>query len=198
MNHESVLREGVQQSLPELALIEGQELRERVIEAWAMALSETEYERIEDIPPSAVPRSPFMERGTQADHMRATAQLALGLAEGMERVFGNMEIDHDVVVAGALVHDVGKPYEFSTRNRSRWEEDPSAVGCPSVRHPVYGVHIALMAGLPESVVHIVGAHAREREGASVIPSLEAIIVQYADTAMWRILEGAGLVEAENS
>ena len=46
------LREGVRASLPEVALIADADLRERVIDAWALALSHSEFARIEEIPPS--------------------------------------------------------------------------------------------------------------------------------------------------
>jgi 23S rRNA maturation-related 3'-5' exoribonuclease YhaM len=105
-------------------------------------------------------------------------------------------VDRDVLIASGLLHDVGKPFEFSPRNLERWRSKPSAVGNPSVRHPVYGVHIALMAGLPEGVVHSVGAHSMLAEGSFVTPSLENIIVQYADIAFWKILEQAGLLADE--
>ena len=44
------LRQGVRASLPEVAQIKEAALRERVVEAWALALSHSEYARIEEIP----------------------------------------------------------------------------------------------------------------------------------------------------
>jgi len=187
------LREGVRQSLPELAEIQDTALREKVVEAWALALSETEYRKIEDIPGAAVPGAPPIKNGTQVEHLRGTAVLALGIADAMDKVFGPIGIDRNILVAGALAHDLGKPYEFSPRNRARWEAKPAAAGKPAIRHPVYGVHIALMAGLPEAVAHIVGAHSMHNEGQFVTPSLEALIVRYADSMQWRILDKVDLL-----
>ena len=96
--------------------------------------------------------------------------------------------------SGGLCHDVGKPYEFSPRNIERWQADPGAVGFPSVRHPGYGVHLALTVGLPEAIVHIVGAHSMNAEGQFVQPSLENVLIQYADYAFWKILAQANLME----
>jgi 23S rRNA maturation-related 3'-5' exoribonuclease YhaM len=186
------LRAGVRESLPELALIASDDLRDKVVEAWALALSETEYKRIEDMKASGNPETPALRRGTQADHLRATCLIAVGMAEGMERIFGDIGISHDVLIAGALVHDVGKPFECSERNRARWRANPSAAGRPAIRHPVYGVHVALAVGLPESVAHIVGGHSMFSEGAHIIPSLENTIVQFADLAMWKIADAADL------
>jgi putative nucleotidyltransferase with HDIG domain len=189
------LRDGVRASLPEIAQIQDPDLRDKVVEAWAVALSETEFERIEDIPPTGVPGSPAMLRGTQADHCRGVATMALGLVDGLEKAIGPIDVDRDILIASGLCHDVGKPFEFSPRNLERWRANPSAVGNPSVRHPVYGVYIALTVGLPEAVVHSIGAHSMHAEGSFVAPSLENVIVQYADIAFWKVMEGAGLLES---
>ena len=74
------LREGVRASLPEANLIADADLRERVIDAWALALSHSEFATIEEIPASGNPDSPPLERGTQADHIRGVTRLSLGVA----------------------------------------------------------------------------------------------------------------------
>src|SRR6185503_15056023 len=114
------LRDGVRASLPEIALIQDPDLRDKVVEAWAVALSETEFERIEDIPPTGVPGSPAMRRGTQADHCRGVATMALGLVDGLEQAVGPIDVNRDILIASGLCHDVGKPFEFSPRNLDRW------------------------------------------------------------------------------
>lgn len=189
------LMDGVFRSLPELSLIQNPDLRHKVALAWALALSETEFSRIEDMRSSGNWNSPPQKTGTQADHLRATCTVALGIAEGMEKIYGEIGIDRDVLIAGALVHDVGKAYEVSPKNIARWQEKPAATGLPAVRHPVYGVHLALLAGLPEAVVHIVGGHSLNSEGSFITPSMENLIVQYADLVMWKILDKADLMES---
>ena len=187
------LRQGVRLSLPEIAEIRNSELREKVVEAWALALSQTEFQRIEEIRPSGNPKSPPMKRGSQADHLRGVTRMALALAEQLEQVIGPFGVDRDLLLACALCHDVGKPFEFSPRNQSRWEGNPAAVGYPAIRHSVYGVHLALSVGLPEAVAHTAGAHSGE--GELITRSLENTIVHHADYAYWQILERAGLLEA---
>ncbi len=188
------LRTGVRNSLPEVTLIKDETLREQVIEVHALALAETGFERIEDIPPTGVPDSPAMRRGTQADHYRGTTTMAVGLAKGMQEVLGHVEIDYDVLVAAALVHDVGKAYEYE--HWERWKGDRARTGSPSLRHPAYGTHLALTVGLPEPVVHCVAAHPYLAEGAFVKASLETTIVQYADVAFWKMLEAGNHLEDE--
>jgi putative nucleotidyltransferase with HDIG domain len=188
------LRAGVVESLPEISDISDPVLRDKVVEVHALALAETEYESIDDIPPCGIPGSPPMKRGTQADHYRGVARMAIAMADELERVIGPFGVDRDVLIAGALCHDVGKAYEFSPRNRARWDADRMHAGRPAVRHPVYGVHLGLRAQLPEGVIHCIGAHSLHGEGSFVEASLEARIVQYADLAFWEMLETADLVD----
>lgn len=188
------IRAGVRESLPEIELIEDEKLREQVVEVHARALAETRFRRIEDIPPTGVPDSPAMKQGTQADHYRATATMALGMARGMQQVLDHVEIDYDVLVASALTHDVGKAYEYE--HWDRWNADRPRTGSPSLRHPAYGAHLALTVGLPEPVVHCIAVHSYQAEGAFVRASLEATIVQYADAAFWTILVAGDHLEEE--
>ena len=113
----TALKRGVRTSLPEVDLIEETSLREQVIELHAVALSETTFARIEDIPASGVPESPLMSCGTQADHYRGVALIAIGMLDGMRKAIPALSVDHDILIAGALVHDVGKAYEFANWNR---------------------------------------------------------------------------------
>src|SRR5688572_22265443 len=93
------LEDGVRSSLPELSKIQDAELREKVVKAHVLALSQSEFRRIEDMPPSGIPGSPLMKRGTQADHYRAVAAMALAMADSFEDVIGSIGIDRDILVA---------------------------------------------------------------------------------------------------
>ena len=188
------LRASVRQSFPELSDITDAELREKVVEAWAVALSQTEFERIEQIPGSAVPTSGAMKNGTQADHLRGVTRIAVAMADVLEGMLGPLGIDRDVLIASGLCHDVGKPFEYSPRNRARWQENPARAGFPAIRHPVYGAHIALTVGLPEAVAHAAGGHSAE--GERIERSLENTIVHMADVAFWGILRKAGAIEPD--
>jgi putative nucleotidyltransferase with HDIG domain len=185
------LRAGVRASLPELARIRDQDLLAQVVEVHARALAETEFERIEDIgEPADATGAAAAQRGSEADHYRGTALMALAVTDALEELFGPLGVDRDILVAAALCHDVGKAYEYSPRNRSRWERERARSGFPPVRHPAYGVHLALTVGLPEEVVHAIAAHPLHGEGALVEASLVTTIVKYCDHAYWRILERA--------
>ncbi len=187
------LRQGVVESLPEVNEIKDEGLRGLVIEAWAFALSQSEFTSIDQIRGSGVPDSPALKDGTQAEHLRGVARMAHGLADGLEEVHGDIGIDRDLLWACALCHDVGKPFEFSLKNQARWKADVGAVGFPSIRHSVYGVHVALTVGLPEAVAHTAGAHSAE--GELIQRSLENTLVNSADHAYWAAMERAGQLES---
>jgi putative nucleotidyltransferase with HDIG domain len=187
------LRASVRASFPELAEMKDTELRDKVVEAWAFALSQTEYTRIEDIPGSGGPATPPLKHGTQVEHLRGVARMAVAMADALDEVLGpagaNLGINRDLLVACALCHDVGKAWEFSPRNQERWRANPAITGYPSLRHPVYGAYVALTVGLPEAVAHTAGGHSAE--GERVVRSLENTIVNLADHGFWAITGRAG-------
>ncbi len=192
MEIDKKIRDGVIKALPEAKQINNQEIREKVYDAWALSLAKSGYKRIEDIPASGNPGTPLMKTGTQADHLRSVARLSAAIAKELTDTFPQCNVDMDEVIAGGLCHDLGKPFEFDATNQERWKSDPRVTGWPSIRHPVYGVHIALSVGLPEKIAHIAGAHSME--GENVRRSLVATIVNHADYAFWRILETAGVLK----
>lgn len=179
------LRSSVRKSLPELANIGDASLREKVVNAWALALSETEFRSIDEIRGSGRLQGPPLKGGSQSDHLRGVALLSVAMANCLEEFVGAFGVDRDLLIACALCHDIGKAFEFSPQNQARWRKNPATSGWPSLRHPVYGAHICLTAGLPEAVAHTAGAHSAE--GENVQRSLENTIVHFADHAFWQIL-----------
>ena len=188
------LRRQMREELPEVAAIQDAGLRERVVEAWAIAIARSSWRSIRDIPPAGNPGQMLLTRGDQTDHIRGVTRLAMRMAEEMAASNPDMPINHDIVVAGGLCHDIGKPWEFDPENRRRWEAAPRATGLPSIRHPAYGVHLCLLAGLPEEVAHIAGAHSGE--GELVVRSLEGTIVHLADIGWWTMALAGGIVKPE--
>jgi putative nucleotidyltransferase with HDIG domain len=192
MEIDKKIRDGVIKALPEAKLINDRGIREKVYDAWAASLATSGYKKMEDIPASGNPGTPEMKTGTQADHLRSVARLSAAIAKEFKDTFPQFNVDMDEVIAGGLCHDLGKPFEFDAANQERWKSDPRVTGWPSIRHPVYGVHIALSAGLPEKIAHIAGAHSME--GENVKRSLVGMIVHYADYTFWRILETADILK----
>ncbi|MBI3968425.1 MAG: HD domain-containing protein [Chloroflexi bacterium] len=190
------LRAGVRQSLPELELIQDEDLRNKCVEAWALALSETEFESLDQIRGSGNWDTPAMTGDrSQATHLRGVAMMALAMADALEKVVGPIGINRDILIAGGLCHDLGKAFEFSPRNHERWRANPQAAGWPSVRHPVYGAHVALTVGLPEGVVNAACAHSRE--GEFIRRSLETACIHFADKGFWNVMTLAGQMDSDD-
>jgi 23S rRNA maturation-related 3'-5' exoribonuclease YhaM len=191
----SELRAGILEDLPEFALIENEALREQATNAWTLALAESSFRRVRDMPGEAVPGKLILKRGGQDLHLRGVTRLALSYSEDFLRTFPEARVDRDVLVAGGLCHDIGKTFECDPVNLQRWAADASLVGRPSLRHPIYGAHIGLLAGLPESVAHIAACHSAE--GDNVQRSVECTLVREADAAWWRVATALGLVRPDS-
>ena len=185
------LRARVRAELPEVEEIRAPELRAKVIEAWALALASSSFGAIAEIEPSGNPGVNTLRRGSQIDHIRGVTRLAMRIADEMSALMPDLRLDRDLVIAGALCHDVGKPWEFDPANRRRWESAPRAAGLPSVRHPAFGVHVCFTVGLPEAVAHCAAAHSGE--GELLVRSLENTIVHHADYAFWAVCRAGDLL-----
>ncbi len=188
------VRQSVREDFPEIADIKDTALRDKVVEAWAYALCESSFTRATDIPGAGNPGDFELVRGNQTDHIRAVARIATFLANDFVARFPEVDIDHDIVLAGAIIHDVGKAFEFDPNNLKRWHEDGSRAGQPSLRHSVFGAHVCLTVGLPEELAHIALGHSRE--GQHIGLSLECMFVRLADHSWWDLAGAAGLLKPE--
>src|SRR4249919_1624770 len=132
------LRRQVREELPEVAQISDAALQGKAVDAWAFALAHSSFKSIRDIPPAGNPDTNEAKRGDQTDHLRGVTRLAIGIAKEMGAAYPELAIDMDVIIAGGLVHDVGKAWEFDPVNRQRWKASQKRSGRPSIRHPAYG------------------------------------------------------------
>jgi 23S rRNA maturation-related 3'-5' exoribonuclease YhaM len=96
------LRQTVIEDLPEISLIQNEELRNKVVEAWAYALAESSFDRVTSLPAEGNPGVFRMKRGTQADHLRGVTRVAMAIADEFQTSFPETDIDRDVVIAGGL------------------------------------------------------------------------------------------------
>lgn len=169
------MREAVKQLWPELAWIQDQDLREAVTQTWIRALerSPLKADDLNHIPFTLlVPNCPI----TFMEHKRCVVHIARDSARAMQEFMGRtLPINSDTVIAGAILADVGKllEYELGPDGKARQSERGEAL-----RHPFTGVALALECGVPDSVCHIIAAHAAE--GDLVKRTTEAFIVHHAD------------------
>jgi putative nucleotidyltransferase with HDIG domain len=149
---------------PEIRKVKNSVLRKGIARAWLLAAQKGKWKRIDRIPFTLLTRT----KKTLVDHTRNVTRMAIAIA----MVRRDLKIDH--IIAGGLVHDVGKLLEYEQRGR---RVVVSAYG-KRIRHPVSGYAIALEAGLPVEVAHIVAAHSHE--GEKVTRSREAIVINHCD------------------
>lgn len=186
------MRAGIVADLPEILDIVDPALREKVIQAWMLSLQQSSFARISDIPGEGAPNHFVLRQGTQELHLRGVAHLAIGIVDEFARIFPGVDVDRDVVLAGALCHDIGKCWECDPHNQARWKARPDKTGYPSMRHSVYGAHLCLTAGLPEEIAHIALGHSME--GAHIALSTECTIVRWADNSWWYSAAALGLCD----
>jgi putative nucleotidyltransferase with HDIG domain len=109
------------------------------------------------------------------EHKRCVVHVARRSAEAMKEFLGRaLPIDLDVVIAGAILADVGKLLEYEKRDGVARQSQRGE----ALRHPFTGVALAMACGVPDSVCHIIATHAAE--GDLVKRSTEAYVVHHAD------------------
>jgi putative nucleotidyltransferase with HDIG domain len=168
------MRDAVEKLWPELEWIENPELREQVTQTWVVSMERSPLDPVdlERIPFTLlVPDCP----ATFMEHKRCVVHIAKRSAESMEEFLGKaLPIELDVVIAGAILADVGKVLEYEKVDGVAVQ---SARG-KALRHPFTGVAVAMECGVPDEVCHIIATHAAE--GHLVTRSTEAWIVHHAD------------------
>lgn len=164
--------QSVRALFPELDAIEDDDLRSGVVEAWVTAMEDNSVDDLAAVPwLPPTQRELGIEDETLVDHVRDVAAGSISLAEQLlDRRGDKLDVDLDLVVAGALVHDVSKLAEFDGM-------DETPVG-DLLGHPHYGVHVVARAGLPVELAHVVLSHTGR---TTVEPAtIEAEIVRRAD------------------
>ncbi|MDF1574246.1 MAG: HDIG domain-containing protein [Bacteroidales bacterium] len=161
---------------PELDWIKNQELREKTAMVWENALEKSV------LTPADLNRIPFTLlcgpglKVTFMEHKRAVVHIARDSGNKMNEFFGDeLPVDMDVLIAGAILADVGKLLEYVLDENGKAVQGSYG---KYLRHPFSGVSLAESCGVPPEVCHIIAAHAGE--GNMVRRSTEAFIVHHAD------------------
>lgn len=161
---------------PELLWIHNETLREQTAKTWEIALERSvltvaDLNRI----PFTLLAGPDL-KVTFMDHKRSVVHIAKDAGEKINSMYhGELPVDMDILIAGAILCDVGKllEYELNANN-----EPIQGVYGKYLRHPFSGVSLAEECGVPAAVCHIIATHAGE--GNLVKRTTEAYIVHHAD------------------
>ncbi len=169
------MRDEIMELFPELGDIRDGALREKVVDVWEDAITTGGWtpEELLNIPFTLLAGKIEMKF---IEHVRSCCRMCLAVEKVLGEIWGDrVPIQHDHLIAGSLLADVGKPIEFVK----------GAGGKPSkghrgdmLRHPFSGVGMCWKHGLPDEVMHIVATHSKE--GDHVQRTLESIIFHHAD------------------
>ena len=161
---------------PEMDWIKDQKLKEQTAKTWELAL-ERSVLGAEDLRriPFTLLVGPDL-KVTFMDHKRSVVHIARDAGQKINDMYhGELTVDMDVLISGAILADVGKLLEYVL------DENGNAVQGTYgkyLRHPFSGVSIAEECGVPPEVCHIIAAHAGE--GDKVKRTTEAYVVHHAD------------------
>ncbi len=160
--------------LPEIELISNEELKEKTIKVIEEALERGKW-NIEDF--DKIPFTLLIENTdiSLLKHTRGVINVAIQNAKVLKEFYGEDYVDMDIVISGAILHDIGKLLEYERDENGKVVKSQCG---KFLRHPFSGAGLAFKHNLPDSVVHIIAMHAKE--GNLSPRSREAIIIHYAD------------------
>lgn len=113
--------------------------------------------------------------GTFVGHIRFVTQLTRAIGEIAASYLQGYTLNFDFLIAGALLHDVGKVFGFAVTPEGEYQKSQHE---KFLRHCYSGAGLAMKHGLPEIVVHIIAVHAPEGDLSYRCP--EAVIVNKSD------------------
>ncbi len=164
---------------PDLMSIRDAALRDKVAAVWNEALTTGcggkgwTFDEIRAIPFTLLAGKIDMRF---AEHLNSCVKQCIAIEKVLNEVFGDrVPVNHDVLVAGALLADVGKMLEFDKDDRG--EVVKGHYG-DMLRHPFSGVALCYKHGIPAEVMHIIATHSHE--GDKVERTIESWIFHHAD------------------
>ncbi len=119
-------------------------------------------------------------------HVRAVTRMCHAVWKEFKETYREKEVpvpDYDILIAGALLHDVGKLVEFTKTADGKYVK--SAIG-QDLRHPFAGTAIAMRHGIPSKIAHTIAYHAKE--GDETLRSPEAVIINKVDMLNFEIIK----------
>lgn len=157
----------LKKTFPQIDLIKDPSIKKGVIQTFLKAAQAGGWKTFEGIPFTLL----IDTKIDLAQHTNAVTNMAMRLGEIMQTF---VPINMDYIIAGGLLHDVGKLLEYEKKEGKIVVSKNGKL----LRHPVSGSVVAGEAGLPSEVVHIIIAHSKEGDSVKRIP--EAIIIHHCD------------------
>lgn len=108
-------------------------------------------------------------------HTRAVTKTAVAIAGALKENYGDsVALDMDLLVAGSLLHDVGKLLEYTREGQAVVKSRKGAL----LRHPLSGLALAYKRGLPFEILNMIAYHSKEGDLGK--RTVEGIIIHHSD------------------
>ena len=164
----------VKKLIPEMEWIENETLRKKVLDVWcdAMEMGGWTPEDLQTMPFTLLldpcPAS-FLT------HTRSVTTITYNSAKTLKQFYGDkMPLNLDYMVAGGILHDVGKLLEYEKKDGKVVKSHKG--NC--LRHPFSGVGLAFKREIPDEILHMIATHAGEGNLGKRFP--EAVIIHHSD------------------
>ena len=169
--------------LPEVNEITDTDLREHSIKTWVAALDKG------DLSLDNLKTMPFTllvagVRVTFIEHVRTVCRMCMATWDVLQAAYGDRnKVNRDILIAGALLADVGKVLEFAYVDGKYVKSEHAKY----LRHPFSGVGLAWEQKIPDSVMHVIAMHSKEAAGGKRTP--EGIVFHHGDFIDFELVGG---------
>jgi putative nucleotidyltransferase with HDIG domain len=164
------------EQFPELDMIQDQELKEKVMEVYDHVMEKGGWTDLNSIPFSLLVETDL----NYVDHVKSVTRMAIELGKSMMEL--GFDIDMDILVAGGLLHDVGKLLEYTTKDGKVVKSEYGK----HLRHPISGAILAHNFDLDDKIINIIAGHSKE--GDHGWRCNEAIIIHHADFVFFDLVK----------
>ena len=177
------MRDQIIAMLPEVNEISDTDLRENSIKTWVAALDKG------DLSLDNLKTMPFTllvagVKVTFIEHVRTVCRMCMATWDVLQEAYGERnKVKRDILIAGALLADVGKVLEFAYIDGKYVKSEHAQY----LRHPFSGVGLAWEQKIPDSVMHVIAMHSKEAAGGKRTP--EGIVFHHCDFIDFELVGG---------
>jgi putative nucleotidyltransferase with HDIG domain len=166
----------IKEYFPILSKIQDPTLRDTIIQCWVRMWEESVWNDLRDCPFTP----PFPDISL-VDHINCVGEMALAMADILERNNRELKLDRDYLITGILLHDLSKLVEIELGPEGyTWGKMMKLMP-----HATYGAMVAMAEGLSPRVANIILAHSRWTGASPASP--EAVLLHYLDYGLADIL-----------
>ena len=159
--------EDFEKLFPVVNQIRDKGLRYKVLTTWVKAYEAGGWASIDHIPFTLYQPTKI----SLIDHTKQVTQMAITVADLWEEQTPGM-INRDTLIAGGLLHDVGKLLEYEEQNGK------ITFRAGALRHHFSGVQLAGEQGINEDILNCIAYHGAEVNPKRRIP--ESIVIHHCD------------------